>query len=778
MRFAVKIVAGLNALTVLAAPVAIAQKHNLALPPGAAKLSPEAVAESLIVLMQLDSTLRHRPNDAAVWHRRGNLAWALSTRAAAGPSVKGIEWTRLARMADTSLRLAAQLAPDSAGYILTVARYLMTSGTPITRYAAKLKTEEATNVALESPDPYWRGETALDRGRIHWLRYESHAHRRLETNQITSRSVSEASSPLAKGAQFIQDQAFGDLMKALGDAGASPGRIADAHMTFDIVTNQFALGAPRFPLKSVMEGLDQVTTSLPFDVQGESDYRISESYFRQAYDALPLNPRTYRNLVCLLIERNRWTEVKLFATSHLQRSPWDPWAWMSLGLATHRLHDETAANAAFDSALRLLPAEDRERLDRLERLLSPAGEAALATSSDAVRGALNVQFWLAHDRLWSMDHDSPRIEFLARAAYSEFRWTVDETGLRGADSDRGNIHIRYGPPDWIYALAPNPALHNGSIVQFWSYKNGLVFAFWGAPTFGTMHFPAEDRSYVNAMTADVPVRFDNIDPHVQIDSLPYRVARFRGGDSVDVIVATQAPVDSIKRTGAVVGPVQAHTWLVRGGVSMVSHDSAEANAAAPTVVTRRVSQGSYWLRAEATQEGATYATTTSAKIVADADSVTGFALRGPGLSDLLIGTDVRARRERPTSWRDFDIAIHAGSHSRELPIAVVWETYGLADSAGQAHYEVAVTFERERGRAGRIIARVLGAIADAVRTDDGGTRMTIRFDRVAPRTPTIAEGIPIGIAGTPPGVYRLTVQVTDRVTGRSMSRFTHLEIRD
>src|SRR5690242_14322553 len=130
-------------------------------------------------------------------------------------------------------------------------------------------------------------------------------------------------------------------------------------------------------------------------------------------------------------------------------------------------------------------------------------------------------YWLMSDPAWSLPHTPPHVEFMSRVAYADLRWTVEELGIRGADTDRGDLYVRYGPPDLIYGVMPNAAYGFTDVTQWWSYNSGLLFAVTGTPTMGTMHFPVADYSYATAMTDAAPVRWDNLMP-MGIRRLPYR----------------------------------------------------------------------------------------------------------------------------------------------------------------------------------------------------------------------------------------------------------------
>jgi len=178
----------------LTAGAARAQKYQ---PVGSDTLSPKAVAESLVVLRMLDSTVRANRNNAPAWYRLGMVAWALATRDKAHHGeIKELDRTRLGRMADTSLRIAQALAPDSTKYALASASYLHQSGFMMTRLGAVSQYNKAMDAGRKSEDADQHSESALQSGRIKWLRYETFAHRRMEVGLASApRSVAQGSSP-------------------------------------------------------------------------------------------------------------------------------------------------------------------------------------------------------------------------------------------------------------------------------------------------------------------------------------------------------------------------------------------------------------------------------------------------------------------------------------------------------------------------------------------------------------------------------------------------------
>ncbi|HYV97527.1 MAG TPA: GWxTD domain-containing protein [Gemmatimonadaceae bacterium] len=764
-------------------------------PRGAENLSAGAVAESLAVLQRLDSAVRAHPKDAAAWYRRGMVAWALSVRDQAKPPIKGLDHTRLGRLADTSLRIASQLAPDSTRFWVASGRYLISSGWGPTKLMSSWIFGGAIDAARKNLDPDDHAQAAIDMGRVNWRRYESRANRQLELDPgAAPRSMAEALNPLLRAAEALYGAAnMGTISGgidyssgALGGGGYAAASAIQSNVSdvgsMGIVglgtsRPELDMGTPQLAFKDATETFNRLTKDLPPDVQGEADYTRAELLFREAYDAAPRYERSLPSLAMLLAEKNRWAELATLARAHVNASPWDPWAWLSLGLASHRRGDDKMAAAAFDSAMVYLAPADRGRLDQLERLLPPKDSARVANMGLGDRAAIQRLYWLATSPLWSQEGGSPRLEFLSRVTYAELRWSVLELKLHGADTDRGNIYIRYGPPDKTFTIAPDMNHQITDVTTVWIYNSGLMFIFVGPPAFGVARFPYTDRAIVESLTEAQPVRWDNI-ASVKIDSMPVQSVRFRAGDSVDVVLATRANVDTIQKSSDVAGPVNAFAYWLGGGTVTAARDSVLANRVAPNVFRHRLAPGAYLVRAEATAQGSTRAGRASALVVAMNDSSSGFTLRGFGISDVLLATSLRSELAAPARWTDLDAAPLAGPQPKGAPLGLVWENYSLTNEDGHARYAVTLTLERVRGGSGRVVAEILDRIGGAIGVERSGDRVVNRYDRTVAYAPTITDHILMSLGETPPGDYQLTLQITDAVNGKSTSRTTRFSIRE
>ena len=704
-------------------------------PKGSDQLTPLAVAESLFVLRQLDSVVGRNPGDAAAWHRRGMIAWALSERDRHQPPVAGLDWTRLGRMADTSLRIAASIDKSNAYYGLMAGRYLLASGTPLSRAASYGMFDAAVAAARNGADPYTHSEAAIEAGRVFWRRYDALANRWM---------------------QLQSDIACEPPTAMLG----------------------------REEVARLIDQVKQCSIPADFEGSGESDYRQAETLFREAFDAQPSNQRAFRQLAMLLVERKRWTELGALTRARLAGAPWDAWAWLTLGLVMHERHGGVSETVAvFDSAFTLLPPEERQWFSRFERVLRPEDTTKVQSSDPGTRFALHRLFWLTANPLWSQDATQPQLDFLSRLVYSELRWTVEELNVRGADTDRGDVYIRYGPPDVIMSHRTESA-----VITSWVYDIGLVFTFTGQPTFATARIAPNDQQTFGDIVHTAPVRWMTA-PGFTLDSMPAQLARFRArGDSVDVIVAALPPVESMAVNSMVRGMTRSDFWLLAGGTVVIARDSVVPTGPGVQVFTHRVRERNYLFRAEASTTGSLHAARASAAFVAGTDSSTGFGLRGFGISDVLLATRVAEGRNRALRWNDFDVAPLAGPVSRANPLSLLWENYDFSNDRGASHYTVAIIVERDLSPVGSpsrpakvgnaISAAILSRVTGAIGVERADDRIKLRFERTIQHAAVTVDHVDLSLRELPAGPYRLTIEITDLGTGHTASRTTRLDVSD
>jgi GWxTD domain-containing protein len=125
-----------------------------------------------------------------------------------------------------------------------------------------------------------------------------------------------------------------------------------------------------------------------------------------------------------------------------------------------------------------------------------------------------------------------------------------------------------------------------------------------------------------------------------------------------------------------------------------------------------------------------------------------------GVSSLLVGLTADSAPDRLAMARAMppDLVIRRG----DRPLALYFELYDLPDRDGVADYSLEYAFEPV----------------------NGGSRTTFAFARTAPAAPVIVERLLVQPGQVPPGTYRISVTVRDRVLGlRARARATTVTLR-
>ncbi|MEP6765481.1 MAG: GWxTD domain-containing protein, partial [Gemmatimonadaceae bacterium] len=561
--------------------------------------------DSLAAYKMLDSAVRVNRRDAAAWHRYGMMAWSMA-RSSRGKFVnsspQGIRWLLAA---DSAMHFAVTLAPDSGAYWRDLARFYLNSGSVFQRLRAQDYVTKGLRSAEKVGDKLLIAELSDERGMILWRRYEGLAHRSIPTNDAPPEGI------------YSKEQA------------------------------KHGVGIRRDQL---------VEPKTHFS--GFAEYSEALQMFQRALDVNSLNVRARLHVYMALAEQKNWNELLAFGVRQIAASPWDFQAWAAVGLAQQRLNHDNAAAAAFDSALVLMTPVARGEYTRITRILPPKsyGENRATDSTDFAKQSTTQQqftenlFWSVVDPLAATLNNELRTEFYARVTYSDLRWTSDDLDHRGADSDRGEIHIRMGPPDLI----------TGST---WRYNNGFSITFSEPPTFGTGRIAFGERSLVDSILRENPVRWDNVPVMKLTESIDVRTAAFRSvSDSMDVVAAADVPTKHLASQTELAGalPFTMSSRVIDAHVATHAVQSLtrkfDADSVPNTLTqswTSRVGPGLNLIRVEAYQP----VTRRIARGFATVDDARSNAF---GMSDVLLGSRAPESSAAPARWRDVKMTPSAG----------------------------------------------------------------------------------------------------------------------
>lgn len=686
-------------------------------------------SDSISELRSLDAIVASADAGADVWHRRGMLAWGLSGAEGRTGFMERTANDSLLEVAEQSLKEAARAG--NAGYLVDLGRFYLTSNSASVRSRANGLFEKALDAARKSGDRTAIARAQDELGMTWWRRYLDRADRHIYSYIIGN----------------VKDRSF----------------VKDPRSIAYFVDNQSIRAAAQ-------------------EWSGQREYLRAWDHFADALAADPANPGALRHTYMALADRKRWTELEHAARMRLDAEPGDAWAWLASGLADHRLGNDLAADTAFRRGLSALPQQERDRYDRLSRIFTPRDSAGAARLPEAQRENLGRMYWLMADPLWSTKDNEHRLEFLSRVVGAELRFSVEEFGIHGADTDRGEVYVRYGPPPAVITFPPDPAKHAESRIQvLWWYGTDESFLFRELPSYGVATLAPPDLRELRRLRDTVPVVWTDAGQENLVDSIQVQLVRFRApADSSDVFVAARIPVGKLTDgidlgRGALDLDFRAYSWraepVVHDSTREIIEFGKEAGGELRSWNTR-VPSGAFLYRVEALQPDAMRGARGASRIEVSPD-------RGFGMSDLLVAARITPREGAPSGrWFDYEISPNLGVVKSGQPFSLLWETYGLTPRGGNDEYEVHITLERvRRGGLGALAAKIVGGVAGLVGISHGGNdEVTLSFPRRIPAAQVALDHVALDLGDASPGRYNVEVTVSDAVSGEKVVKRSSITV--
>lgn len=517
---------------------------------------------------------------------------------------------------------------------------------------------------------------------------------------------------------------------------------------------------------------------------GEMDRRRAEDYFRAALIAVPAHERAASGLLGLLYDADRFEEFLGVARRLARHAPGSARAQLALGLGLMRTGRDTAATAAFDSALALMSPEERRAVEDLSPILRRSDADTYHQLSGAERREAERIYWAASDPLRLTPVNEHRIEHIARVAYADIRYTAPELSLRGWDTDRGVIYIRYGPPPVAVSFPPSTEGANpeqiGKITTVWWYpERRLRFVFFGTPGYNVARFGGDFMAYAEDARYAAPVRYDNVPVNEALDSIPVQVARFRdSGGAPSVVFFAGVPVAhmlngidltrSTLQTGIFISDRLERDIFQRRHEEPVNL-SEERQFEARTFEVQ-LDPGEYRYRLEAREPVSRRAARGAATVEV------GEPRHGVlDLSDVVLADNVAPRTDAPRGRLDFFIDPNpAQSYAPGQRVHLYWEIYGVSpDTAGVGSYTVSVVIRLQSIERRGLVARLVGGTMDAVGASaEGDDRVTLTYARelTVQGLDRVPEYLAVDLGDSPEGLYSLEISVEDGRTHQTVVR--------
>lgn len=527
--------------------------------------------------------------------------------------------------------------------------------------------------------------------------------------------------------------------------------------------------------------------------QGVEQRNQMVTHLDEALEASPGHVGAATQLLAYYYDQKYLDEFLAEARRFARAAPVEPKAYLALGLGLHTMGRDDEAAGAFQYAVELMPDETAEEFLSVARLMTKKDAARYEDLTPDARTEARRRFWLASDPLFLTPSNEFRAEYVARMAYADLRFGVNEYKLPGWQTDKGVIWVRYGEPLRSANFSPNTGENAaaditlaGRITTVWTYgRRGPVFVFHQNPGYRRATFASDFRFYADDYRSMQPNRMTAPSLPTLIP-MPAQLARFRGSnEAVALEVHALFPLDSIGRVASVVETTLEYGLFVvdEDGVEirrLTEAESMDVGERARRTVRRwrtDVPAETGFLVSAELRDPITWASASHRTRVEPKS----FPAGEPSMSDILLANRIEPLVENPTMRHEFDMDVEPTlTFRRNRPIALYFELYNLApDSEQFASYEIQlVVYLQEIYRRG-LLGRIAGGAGDALGvTEEGGQSVELEFgreERVVARD-MIPEYLNITLDDGRPGRYLLELVVTDRNAGTRMTARRAFEI--
>ncbi|MEO8335712.1 MAG: hypothetical protein ABI664_12110 [bacterium] len=423
------------------------------------------------------------------------------------------------------------------------------------------------------------------------------------------------------------------------------------------------------------------------------------------------------------------------------------WCSALAGYAAHANGDAHRADSAFAVAVAALPADESCAWQDIAPLLNDDDRDVYDHRSCDERRTLEARYWLLSRPQFSTGGNEWQNEFHVRRVLNWLGERAATPHLLSWGQDAAELVLRYGwPTAWSRTMVSMGSMQEPSII---GHDPAPSFAFaptrWLSDSLKPIEPDAWDMNAPRAEARYAP-------PMVKrVANVAAQFARFRRGDSTLVVAAFAAQDDSLRTVAARLGAAD-----VDGVVSISEPDSVHVGRArvslanAPWIVGIDISD-----------------TTTKTLGRTRRAYVPGADSARLALSDLLV---YRAGEE-PAASLDSALAraIPGDTVTRNRPLGIFWETYGLATEGETV--DIAVSVERVDHGWIRSARQKLGLTPI-------DTPIRIRWtDARTPPDKAAAHAISLDLANLDSGRYRVALTLTP-ASGTPVVAVREVELTD
>ena len=220
---------------------------------------------------------------------------------------------------------------------------------------------------------------------------------------------------------------------------------------------------------------------ITFEPNSKQDFKISENAYLEAIKYNPSNPHNYLEL-CSLYEDNEMPQKGIGILKNLlEINPHNKDAHLNLGLLYYEASELDSSSLEYKKAIDEMSYDEKEDflVNSVKILLKPIHGDKLDKMGKRQLEEFIKLYWNFSDPLILTNYNERILEHYSRVAYANLRFSIPKQNIKGWQTDRGQIVIRYGIPKSRTILRPD--LGNGIKTHIWKY-NKKTFAFISSAT--------------------------------------------------------------------------------------------------------------------------------------------------------------------------------------------------------------------------------------------------------------------------------------------------------
>ncbi len=468
------------------------------------------------------------------------------------------------------------------------------------------------------------------------------------------------------------------------------------------------------------------------------------------------NQQSYYLLGILYFEDENWNAFHALMQDLYAHNPDDKNALLFCGLAAYQIGEFNDSHEYYQRAIDLMRVEERELLESID-LLVPEEEHASRDTTQAIDELLKREmFWKRQDPLYLSEFNERKMAHFGRMAYANLRFRQFLDDVEGWQTDMGKTYIKFGRyrrrVTTYKGTWDSEKILDAAMMEFWYYEN-FQFKFCGT-TDDSWHFCGGAVGYLPSTVPAVETsgftitkRAENdakrirpyfmmrispgsmipptsilteaphhifrktaqrfVDPYLNRKyTLPHQIAAFEERDSMRVELSYMIPKDRLTENpetdkvrfwdGVFLFDEQWNdVYNYRKFVSFALPPQKPASNAAARhrndhlLISRTLSvpQGSYHVSVELLDQ------TSGAIGIARNEEQFLYDQEPFHLSDLLVGSDIQAKKALPESRDDLLITPNpVRTFSPSEPVFIYLELYDLQrDDFGSTQYEISYT---------------------------------------------------------------------------------------